>query len=310
MTFTVVIPLYNKKKHIKAAIDSVLRQSYFNFELLIVDDGSTDGSANIAKNLKDSRLRYIKKEHSGVAATRNRGIEEATSSYIALLDADDWWAPTYLEEMHKAIKNFPENKLFASGRTHVFPKKEVEYTNSYLPKKGATGLLNHFRIISKYLPAINSSSITLNKDYFLEKGGFNGGMRHFEDHECWLRLALEQPIIFVNKPLSYYNKTAQESLSKASVRSSDLLYYVNTILLIKEQLSGEERRAFRKFYQRFAKWSYLKYAPTYSENERLLLQESLQLLLSSFEVKILDKLQKVGIANLYQRVKKTRNGGS
>ena len=310
MIFTVVIPLYNKKEYIHTAIASVLKQSYPSFELLVVDDGSTDGSAAITKNFKDARLRYIKKEHSGVAATRNRGIKEASSGYIAFLDADDWWAPTFLEEIKNVIEAHPNNNIYATGRTHVFAEKQIEYYNSYLPKKGDVGLINHFQIVAKYLPAINSSSITVRKDHLLEKGGFIEAMQHFEDHECWLRLAVEQPIVFVNKTLSFYNKATKNGMLETMVRSTDLHQYFETMLFIKGQLSGKEKRYFKKFYQRFATWSYLKYAPVYSEKERAVLQGSLQKILSSFEVNILDRLQKSGVATLYQRVKKMTNGSS
>lgn len=310
MKFSVVIPLFNKEHFIEKTIASVLEQTYPHFELWVIDDGSTDRSLEILKRFEDTRLKIISTKNNGVSAARNLGVAQAMTSYVALLDGDDWWAPTYLEEIKSAIEAFPNNKIFATGRTHVFAEKQVEYKNSYLPKKGNTGRIDHFRIISKYLPAINSSSITIKKDYFLEKGRFNEGMHHFEDHECWLRLALEQPIVFVNKPLSFYNKTVQESMSQSVVRSSDLKHYFKTMILIKDQLSGKQRRDFKKFYQRFAKWSYLKYASTYSETEQRMLQEFLQELLSLFEVKVLDQLQKVGIANLYQRAKKMKDGGS
>jgi len=305
---SVVMPLFNKVAFVEKAITSVLSQTYQDFELLIVNDGSTDSSLQKVAGFEDVRIKILSTHNKGVSAARNTGVKEAVNDYVALLDADDWWAPTYLEEIVKMITAFPENKLFASGRTHVFSEKEVAYTNSLLPKKGEIGLVNHFRVIAKYLPAINSSNLTVQKNYFLEKGGFNEVMQHFEDHECWLRLALKQPIVFVNKPLSFYNKNVQESMSQTLVRSSDLQHYFDTILLVKEQLMGKEKRCFRKFYQRFAKWSYLKYAPTYTEKEQVLLQESLLQLLSTLEVKILDELQKAGLAKIYQRAKNRRNG--
>lgn len=306
---SVVMTLYNKEAFIKKAVASVISQTYKDFELIIINDGCTDGSLQLVEEFKDSRIKIISIKNQGVAVSRNLGVKEAINPYVALLDADDWWASTYLEEIVNAIKKFPENKLFATGRTHVFAEKEVEYTNLYVPKKGETGLVNHFQVISKQLPALHSSSITFKKDYFLDKGGFNEVMQHFEDHECWLRLTLEQSIVFVNQPLSYYNKTTEGSLSQSVVKSSDLHQYFETILFVKERLSGKESRFFKKFYQRFAKWSYLKYAPTYTEKERVLLQKSLNQLLSTLEVKILYELQNIGIANIYQRAKKMRNGG-
>tara|TARA_R100000935_G_scaffold198_1_gene546 strand:+ start:890 stop:1819 length:930 start_codon:yes stop_codon:yes gene_type:complete len=308
--FTVVIPLFNKEEYIHATVASVLQQTYSDFELLVINDGSTDGSLGVLQEYKDARIKIISTKNNGAAAARNLGVSKAIHPYVALLDADDWWAPTYLEEMAKAITTFPANTVFATGRTHIFAEKEVVYTHSYLPEKGTTDLVNHFQVLSKHLPAINSSNVVVRKDYFIETGGFNEAMQHFEDHECWLRLALKQPIVFVNKPLSYYNKTAQKSSSKRGVSSSDLRTYFETMVVIKEQLSGKEKRYFRKFYQRFVKWSYLKFAPMYTEKERVLLQESMVKLVSTLEVKILEELQKTGIATIYKRAKKLSNGGS
>ncbi len=306
---SVVMPLYNKERYVEKAITSVLSQTYQDFQCIIVNDGSTDGSLKIVEGFKDRRITIISKNNQGASAARNFGIESASNEYIALLDADDWWAPTYLEEILKAMTKFPQNKIYTTGRIHVFMDKEVEYKNAYLPNKENIGKVNYFKVISKYLPAVHASAIVFQKDHFTQKGGFNEAMQHFEDHECWLRIAVDQPIVFVNKLLSFYNKTAQDSMSQAAVRSSDLAQYFETVITVKKQLSRKEARYFRKFYQRFAKWSYLKYAPVYTEKERLLLQESLHQLVSSLEVKILDALQSVGIAAIYQRAKKPRSSG-
>ena len=94
---SVVIPLYNKQQYIKRAIDSVLAQTYSDFELLIVDDGSTDDSISVVKSFADSRIRLIRQENKGVSAARNRGIAESDTEWIAFLDADDRWMPAKLE---------------------------------------------------------------------------------------------------------------------------------------------------------------------------------------------------------------------
>ena len=88
---SVVIPLYNKEKYIKRAIESVLNQTFQKFEIIVVNDGSTDKSAEIVQNIKDPRIRLINQKNAGVSAARNRGIQEAKYEYIAFLDADDFW---------------------------------------------------------------------------------------------------------------------------------------------------------------------------------------------------------------------------
>ncbi|MCH7785011.1 MAG: glycosyltransferase family 2 protein, partial [Bacteroidetes bacterium] len=117
---SVIIPLYNKDKFITKTIQSVLNQTFTDFELLIVNDGSTDNSLKIAQSFNDKRLKLISIENSGVSLARNTGIKAAKHNWIALLDADDWWAPTFLEEFIEAFKLFPNYNLFVVGRSRFF----------------------------------------------------------------------------------------------------------------------------------------------------------------------------------------------
>ena len=113
--FSVVIPLYNKEGYILNTINSVLAQTYIDFELIIINDRSTDTSLEIAENIEDSRIQII--QHSvnkGLSASRNTGIKNAKSEYIAFLDADDLWKPTFLEKIDLLITDYPEASLFAS----------------------------------------------------------------------------------------------------------------------------------------------------------------------------------------------------
>ena len=104
---SIVIPLYNKEKSIATTLESVLAQSYTNYEVIVVDDGSTDNSANVVRELVNDKIRLISKPNGGVCSARNRGIQEAKSQYVAFLDADDLWEKDYLEEQVKMIADFP-----------------------------------------------------------------------------------------------------------------------------------------------------------------------------------------------------------
>lgn len=99
MDFIVVIPLFNKERHIGRAIKSVINQTYQKFELIIADDGSTDHSVNEVVKIKDSRIRLIKQENGGESSARNKGIGEAKYYHIGFLDANDIWKPNILESM-------------------------------------------------------------------------------------------------------------------------------------------------------------------------------------------------------------------
>lgn len=111
MKFSVVIPLYNKEKYIRNTLKSVLDQTVHNFEIIVVDDGSTDGSLQAANSIANEKIKVISQKNAGVAVARNVGVENAKADYIAFLDADDKWQPNYLENIEKLIDEFPESDI-------------------------------------------------------------------------------------------------------------------------------------------------------------------------------------------------------
>ena len=224
--FSVVIPLYNKEKYIAETVQSVLSQTYEQFEVVIVDDGSTDNSLSMLKQFEDPRIRIHSIVNSGVSVARNQGIKLTKYDYVAFLDADDWWAPSFLAEMYQALKQYPSHKLFASGRTSVFSQEEIRYDHKYLPKNGTLAPVNHFEIIANYLPVINMSNAVVRKELFDQKGYFRPGQRNHEDHDLWLRLAANEAIVCINKPLSFYRKAVQGSASTGSYSAADFCLYM------------------------------------------------------------------------------------
>ncbi|NLB79493.1 MAG: glycosyltransferase family 2 protein, partial [Clostridiaceae bacterium] len=111
---SVVIPLYNKAPYIMRSLRSVLAQSYQNFEIVVVDDGSTDGGGDIVLSVGDPCIRLIRQENGGVSAARNRGIQEAKADLIAFLDADDEWKPSFLELILDMYSNYPDAGLYGT----------------------------------------------------------------------------------------------------------------------------------------------------------------------------------------------------
>ena len=117
--FSVIIPLYNKEVSIASTIQSVLNQTYDDFELIVVNDGSTDKSREVIADIADSRIRIIDKENGGVSGARNRGIREANNEWITFLDGDDRWDANYLSLMNGLIEVYPDYKFFASSISYV-----------------------------------------------------------------------------------------------------------------------------------------------------------------------------------------------
>jgi glycosyltransferase involved in cell wall biosynthesis len=257
----------------------VLKQTYKDFELLIVDDGSTDNSVKVVEGIQDPRIRLISIKNSGVSVARNTGIEAARKPWIAFLDADDWWAPTFLEELMNAIKVFPDNVLFASGRCRVFASEEERYAHPLLPANGETTVLNYFQVIAKYLPLINSSNAVIKRSHFDAAGYFREGQRQHEDHDLWMRLVINESVVFVNNKLSYYRKVKTGSASDHVYKATDFNRFLQTILEVCEKSSEENRIYLKQYANRFAALTYLKHYGKYSKDERLLLSEPLGKLL-------------------------------
>src|SRR6187402_911428 len=124
--FSVIIPLYNKVNFIESALKSVLGQTFTDFEIIIVEDCSTDNSFEAATKVNDPKIRILRYEkNKGLSASRNTGIQNATATYLCFLDADDAWQPDYLAKIHSLVQEFPEARLFATNYAEQYNEKSV-----------------------------------------------------------------------------------------------------------------------------------------------------------------------------------------
>lgn len=204
---SIVIPLYNKASSIRDTLNSVLAQTYSDFEIIIVDDGSTDESCHVVESFNDSRILLVHQTNAGVAAARNRGIEEAKGEYIAFLDADDKWKPDYLAKQASLAEKYPFCDVFATN--YEFCDGEGKITKPIirrLPFKDEDGeLTNYFEVASHSHPPICSISIMVRKSAITEIGGFPVGIRSGEDLLTWARLATKYRIAYNSKVCAIYN---------------------------------------------------------------------------------------------------------
>lgn len=202
---SIVIPLYNKASYIEKCINSVLNQSFSNFEIIVVNDGSTDNGQDIVEKMVDSRITLISQKNSGVSIARNRGVAEAKFNFAAFLDADDWWHTDFLEEMIKVIKEYPEAGMYASNYKIVNNAQTFSSSiilNLYFKK----GYFNYIESFYKNgISPIWTSAVIVNNSKFKGIGGFNPKLRYGEDLEFWLRMSVNYRIVYLDKPLSYYN---------------------------------------------------------------------------------------------------------
>lgn len=206
MFFSVVIPLYNKERQIAGTLRSVFAQTCADYEIIVVDDGSTDGSAAVVESLHDPRIRLIRQANAGVSAARNLGIAEARGEYIALLDADDEWRPEYLATIAALIRKYPQCDVFATNYSHVDSNgKTFPTILRKIPFDGDDGILyNYFEVASVSSPPICSICITARKEAFQSVGGFPLGIKSGEDLLTWARLAARYKIAYSQKPLAVF----------------------------------------------------------------------------------------------------------
>ena len=209
--FSVIIPLFNKEKFIEATLKSVLNQTFIDFEILIINDGSTDNSATIIEEFDDPRIRYFLKENAGVSSARNDGIEKAQSNYISFIDADDYWYPDFLEEMFKIIQNYPQQKAF-SAAIEIETSKKVIPASYSIVRTNDCEIVNYFTASSKET-VICTSCAVFHKSIFEETGNFDITVKSGQDTDLWIRLGMNYPVVFSWKILARYIYD-ENSLSK------------------------------------------------------------------------------------------------
>lgn len=210
---SVVIPLYNKAAYITRCLSSVLTQTCQDFEVIVVDDGSTDDGAAVIRRFDDPRIRLIQQENQGVSAARNRGIEAARTDLVALLDADDEWLPNHLEVLLRLRDKYPHAGAY--GTAYLVNEKDltvrVPSSSADMPREPWEGLLpNYFRAAFPGPSPLSSSVVAIPKSILNEIGGFNTKAWYGEDVDLWGRIALKHPIAFSWDGMAIYHREARD----------------------------------------------------------------------------------------------------
>lgn len=245
---SVVIPLYNKQKSIAATLQSVLAQSYTNYEIIVVDDGSTDGSAEVAEAILqecmvysvECRVKVIRKANGGVSSARNIGIMEAKGEYIAFLDGDDLWGRDYLKVSAKLIADFPNAGIYGSASGLVINDVLTDETTLYV---GHRGWIENPWVVG---PPFSTSATIVDKKVFDIVGTFDERMTHGEDLDMWWRIVLKYPCVYEDVVHSYYRIAVENSLmSKPIPLETHLPNFIDKYTV--ERANNED---FRKFFDK------------------------------------------------------------
>lgn len=226
---SVIMPAYNCEKYIENSVNSVLTQSYTNFELIIIDDASTDNTVNIVKNImeKDTRVKLVKNVRNiGVALTRDRGIEHAEGEWIAFLDSDDIWRQEKLEEQMKVYEETNSNFIF-TGSSFMNEEGEMYYRNFHVPRQVSYKQLLKQNVIS-------CSSVMIKKEYLVKYKMQNDKIH--EDFGVWLRVLKQEKIVAfgLNQPLiiyRIYKKSKSGNKFKSFVMTFRTYRFINLNLI-------------------------------------------------------------------------------
>ena len=193
---SVIIPLFNKQTFIKKTLQSVLNQTFIDFEVILVNDGSTDASEDVVNSFNDERITLFSTPNMGVSHARNDGISKSNSECITFLDADDLWETNHLENLYRLYTNFPNCGLYATAYfKRYFNGKKINAQFNGISK-------THFGIIEDYFLASTidsiawSSAVMIPKRIFRELGGFDEEMRSGQDTDLWIRIALKESVAF------------------------------------------------------------------------------------------------------------------
>ena len=262
ISFSIIIPLYNKEKSVAGTINSVLSQSYGNFELIVVNDGSTDNSLTVVQSFQDSRIRIIDKQNGGVCSARNKGIEAAKYEYIAFLDADDMWDTNYLQEQVKMIENYSDAAMWGMNWIERTKDEDV-LLDTGLPS-AFCGYVQNYWTLKHVSDLFFTSSVVIRKESFNAVGNFDERIRYSEDLDMWYRIILNYPVVFNSKPMVVYSQESENRAMKKKVPLKAFLpYYVD-----KYEKYCDTNKDFSHFIHTFAAANILPYYFSNTDEKR------------------------------------------
>lgn len=234
---SVIIPTYNRKNLLKRALHSVNNQTFVPREIIVVDDGSSDGTKDwVLERFPD--VRYIYQDNSGVSSARNAGIKEAIGSWIAFLDSDDEWMSNKLEQQKRVINSFQEAWLCHTNEIWIRNGVRVNQMKKH-QKYGGNVFENCLDICR-----ISPSSVLIKKEVFEMVGLFDESLKVCEDYDLWLRITAVLPVIFLDQPLiiKYGGHTDQLSrvdsgIEKYRIQSLEKILSSNSLSISQSKIA-------------------------------------------------------------------------
>lgn len=224
--FSIVIPLYNKENFITKTINSTLNQTFEDFEIIVVNDGSTDDSANKVEAINDKRVTLYTIKNQGVSHARNYGINKAKTDYICFLDADDFWYNNHLEQLNTLLQEHPDCGLYASAYQQKIGKTLIESVYKDIPKQeNWSGIVDDYFKSSLVNSIAWTSAVMVPKHIFDTIGLFdeNITLGAGEDTDLWIRIALKHPVAFSNTVTAIHNLDAENRITNSNTNLRQFL---------------------------------------------------------------------------------------
>lgn len=246
MYFSVIIPLYNKSQHIKRCLDSILSQSFSDFEIVVVDDLSTDNGVEIIESYSDSRIILLKNtENKGPSYSRNNGIKYSSAQFLIFLDADDYITDSnYFKNLKDVTLEYQDLKIFAVSYSKSEPlEKHPSVAWERLPRLAYHTASNAGKLI------LTASTVCCHRSVFEDVGAFNESMRYGEDPELWFRISMRYEILFSSYTPIVYDVSVSSSLSKVNYGNTA----VGVIELLKQQLDPRFPVIYKSFRKQVLK---------------------------------------------------------
>lgn len=253
---TVAIPLYNAEKTIGATLQSVLAQTFLDFEIIVIDDGSNDAGSKVVASYGDERIRLHWQANAGVSATRNRAVELSRGEFVAFLDADDLWRPRHLEYLISLAEKFPAagllgNRFMACSRSSASPGP----LPSTETQKAVTFelLKDYFTTWARGKPPFHTSSSMVRRDAALRAGGFPVGYHRGEDLAFFIRMAMLAPVAVTSYVGCLYVRAGTGLTSNPVLEPDIAMQTISGLLTLAPDTESEKTRlALREFYNKLA----------------------------------------------------------
>lgn len=246
--FSIIIPVYNKAEYIQKTLISVFEQKYQDFEIIIVDDGSTDESIQNVMQFNDKKIRVFQQENNGVSSARNLGIKNANGKLIVFLDADDYWLSNHLEELYHLYVDFPNCGMYCNLYTIKTTAKHFQNIRFRGIEKDFRGIVPNYFYSSKPFRIAWTSALAVPKNIIHSFNGFNNQTIIGEDIELWTHIGIHNPVALSNKITAVYNYYIPFSLSKKKV---DFIQLMNFNQFKEHELVDKHLKEFLDVYRFF-----------------------------------------------------------